>query len=204
MDNWDLTYSPQGPALDSFMETVSEVLNLTHRGFPTRQALEDYLSMQPHYPFACVQFSDSQANATELPHNFDYDLRFPSMRRMGSGNWNTDRISRSISPSILWGALDPMAYSPYFTEGFLAVQNVISMTFIKETRINSSQEIPEIRIQRQPFPADRMDFAVNLMGDLLSAVLIISFLPSCMNMTKVRGLDLNPDPLKFILLFSPS
>lgn len=145
----------------------------------------DYLSGQLEYPFAVVQFDDSVGGNASLPAHLEYDLRFPSMRRRGTGNWNTDRIRRSISPSVLWGPQDPQAYSPYFTEGFLAIQHVISMTFIDLHKMDPALQLPEILIQRQPFPASRMDFAVNLMGDLLSAVLIISFLPSCMNMTKV-------------------
>lgn len=172
------------------MESVSETLNLTLRGFSSRSALTDYLSAQAEYPFVAVQFDDSVGgeNST-LPAHLSYDIRFPSMRRLGTGNWNTDRIRRSISPSVLWGPADPMAYSPYFSEGFLAIQHVISMQFIRENQADESLQIPEIVVQRQPFPASRMDFAVNLMGDLLSAVLIISFLPSCMNMTKVRIRD---------------
>lgn len=171
------------------MDVVAENLNLTLRGFPSRSALSDYLSTQAHYPFVVVQFDDSLTGNTSLPDHLQYDIRFPSMRRLGSGNWNTDRIRRSISPSVLWGPQDPQAYSPYFTEGFLAVQNVISMTFIQLNMRETVSDLPEFFIQRQPFPASRMDFAVNLMGDLLSAVLIISFLPSCMNMTKMLATE---------------
>lgn len=170
------------------METVAETLNLTRRGFPSRSALKDYLSGQLQYPLAVVQFNDSLSGNSPMPGNLSYDLRFPSMRRQGTGNWNTDRIRRSISPSVLWGPEDPHAYSPYFTEGFLAIQHVIAMTFIRQQKRSDAYHLPDVFIQRQPFPASRMDFAVNLMGDLLSAVLIISFLPSCMNMTKVSGL----------------
>lgn len=185
VDNWELSYSPAGNDISEFMESVALTLNLTLRGFPSRSALMDYLSGQREYPFAVVQFDDSVGGNASLPAHLEYDLRFPSMRRRGTGNWNTDRIRRSISPSVLWGPEDPQAYSPYFTEGFLAIQHVLSMTFIDLHKMDPALELPEIRIQRQPFPASRMDFAVNLMGDLLSAVLIISFLPSCMNMTKV-------------------
>lgn len=183
VDNWELAYSPMGPAVTPFMESVSKTLNLTARGFQSRSDLEIHLKLS-EYPFACVQFDDSLALNASLPAHLSYDIRFPSMRRWGNGNWNTDRVNRHISASVLWGAMSPDAFSPYISEGFLAIQNVISMEFIREKSQNR-EPIPQVAIQRQPFPADRMDFAVNLMGDLLSAVLIISFLPSCMNMTKV-------------------
>lgn len=175
--------------MNEFMESVAERLNMTALGFANKAALTDYLAQLQDYPFAAVEFDDSLAGNASLPKHLSYDLRFPSLRRVGTGNWNTDRIRRSISPSVLWGPVDPRAYSPYFTEGFLAIQYEIAMEFIDKSRSNVEAVIPEILIQRQPFPKSRMDFAVNLMGDLLSAVLIISFLPSCMNMTKMLAVE---------------
>lgn len=170
------------------MVSVANQLNLTLMGFTSESALDEYLSGSKEYPFAVVQFEDSLAGNASLPEHLNYDLRFPSMRRLFSGNWNTDRIRRGISPSVLWAPEDPQAYSPYFYEGFLAIQHVISMSFIR-TKGNVPSDFPEVLIQRQPYPASRMDFAVNLMSDLLSAVLIISFLPSCMNMTKMLAVE---------------
>lgn len=183
--NWDLWYSPSSAQLDLFMANITAELELDVAiSFATEDELIAQLEDSEEYPFACVVFDDDLRNTSSLPDHLIYDIRFPSKRRWGNGNWNTDRTFRTISPSVVRAPLWPNGNSPYIMEGFNAIQHVISMHFIEMKR-SGVQTVPQVWLRRQPFPETKMDYAVNLMGNLLSAVLIIAFLPMSMNMTKV-------------------
>ncbi|XP_062542045.1 phospholipid-transporting ATPase ABCA3-like [Armigeres subalbatus] len=180
---YQLAYSPQNAILDRIMADAAAFLNITAIGFPNAQAMESTLM---GLNLLCgVEFDNSLANATILPEKLTFALRFPGELRFGSGllaDWQTSLLmvpftSHLREPSSVDGG------SPsYFSEYFLSVQTAVSKAIIRER--NPSVDIPPVFVQRFPYPPYHDDPLLQALELLLSTVIVLSFLYTCIVMVK--------------------
>jgi ATP-binding cassette subfamily A (ABC1) protein 3 len=75
--------------------------------------------------------------------------------------------------------------APYLSEGFLEVQNAIERSFISLTS-KEEQEIPELIMQRYPYPAFLQDPVLLALEAFLPLLMLLSYLFVTINNIKVE------------------
>lgn len=123
---------------------------------------------------------------------FEYTLRFPSeLRTAKAAIWNTWLTKRLFLSSLISGPRnydDDDGGTPpgYLREGFLPIQNAISMSYIR-SKAKVKEELPEIVLQRYPYPAGLIDPFINAISTMFSFLLLLSFIYPCTCITKVSN-----------------
>lgn len=124
---------------------------------------------------------------TALPKNLEYSLRFPGeMRTNKSHLWNTESLFPESATIQLTNPDDKDGGHPadYYREGFLTLQNAIFKAILEKISVKSSP-IPDIFLQRFPYPTYRVNFFIALMEKLLPFILTCCFLCIFSNTVKV-------------------
>lgn len=178
---------------------------------PSSDKLAPYLRQKNAY--VGIEFPDDYANATELPDNLTYSIRYPGeLRRTGKSlnplffNWRTDFLFPLFQPG---GARNHQndhdgAPSGYYLEGFLFIQQFIFKAFMQtKNDLNVSlSEIPKISVrvsfkfflksfrlflyfpQRFPYPPFVLDILLQGLQALISLFILLSFVYPCINIIK--------------------
>lgn len=134
-------------------------------------------------------------NITELPKDLRYVLRFPSeLRSLPQGfqeplffNWRTNLLFPLLSFGGPRGKDDDDGSLPWYNrEGFLPIQNAIARAFVK---VKKGEELPEIRMQRFPYPAYVHDILLQGLESLVSLMILSSFLYPCINTVRFIAIE---------------
>uniref|UniRef100_A0A182WCA7 ABC transporter domain-containing protein n=1 Tax=Anopheles minimus TaxID=112268 RepID=A0A182WCA7_9DIPT len=186
--SFSVAYSPQNEALEDLLKNAIEDEILTFRRvtlIPLVNARElESLLMQNNY-IGGIEFPDSYANRTDLPQKLRFAVRLPGELRFTGwtfGNWRTNFM---VVPFVqgLRNANQSDGGSPnYFREGFLTLQAAISRTFIR--RQNADYPLPDVSLQRFPYPPYYEDLVLVNMERLLPMIILISFFYTCINTVK--------------------
>lgn len=138
---------------------------------------------------------ETTQNTKLIPRHLDFTLRFPYELRNGGlrfvafVNWFTDLIFPQFQESLPRNERSDDGGLPpgYYKEGFLTIQNVLSREFLKRIQSESDENvtIPEIYMQRFPYPAYKSDRLLLGLEFLFPVIIINSFLYVCINTVKV-------------------
>ncbi|XP_039428799.1 phospholipid-transporting ATPase ABCA3-like [Culex pipiens pallens] len=180
----EVAFSPQNPLLERIVGRAAESLNVTYRGMPNARSLES--SLMDNDTLVGVEFDDSLASAATLPEKLTFALRFPGELRTSFSNvfpnWETRLLMVPFSPQLRFPYTDAGGYPEYYNEDFLNVQTAISKSIIVE--FNANVELPEVYINRYPYPPYYDDPILQAMEQLLSLIILLSFFYPCVVMVK--------------------
>ncbi|XP_032594289.1 phospholipid-transporting ATPase ABCA3 isoform X2 [Drosophila grimshawi] len=185
MPVYELYYTPKTDVLDKLMGDAASSLNMTWIGVDTAADLENDVATKRG--FAGVIFDQSMAGNV-LSDSLKYTLRFPSELRTTSFNigltWLTMRLFPMIDLTGPRNLEDGDGGIPvgYLREGFLPVQNAISMAYIRQK--SNMDVIPEVVMQRYPYPAFTFDPLLQGLSSLMSLIILLSFIYPCTYITK--------------------
>ncbi|XP_037937486.1 ATP-binding cassette sub-family A member 3-like [Teleopsis dalmanni] len=183
----ELHYSPENPILEKIIQLTTETLNIsTYKGHQNAAALENYLTKANY--FAGIQFEDSLSQITEYPKQISFAIRFPSELRTISLSidftWLTNSLFMPIDLSGPRGVDDADGGVPvgYIREGFLPLQNALSLAYIKLA--SGAESLPEIIMQRFPYPDYIYDPLLQGITTLIPTIVLLCFIYSAINTTK--------------------
>uniref|UniRef100_A0A336MK43 CSON001010 protein n=1 Tax=Culicoides sonorensis TaxID=179676 RepID=A0A336MK43_CULSO len=199
--NWTIFYSPQNPVLEDFVkgaiDRIKTTQNIAVEGKKNSSDLN--FSLLTSKPITGIEFNDILTNITRIPRNLDFTLRFPYELRNDRSNfvalfnWFTDLIFPQFQENLPRnektddGGLPP----GYAREGFLTMQNVISREFIERIQMEGDENftVPEIFVQRFPYPAYKSDKLLLGLEFLFPVIIINSFLYVCINTVKLLTVE---------------
>ncbi|XP_063704504.1 phospholipid-transporting ATPase ABCA3-like [Culicoides brevitarsis] len=195
--DWAIAYSPTNNVLQKL---ISDAILTMNTSIPIRvDSNATANDLQRHLTtnnvFVGVEFPEDYATITALPKDFEFTLRFPyELRTTDSGafvelsNWFTDLLFPAFqldgprNRDRNDGGLPP----GYFREGFIPVQAAISRAYTEAMRGDGTQqdEIPDIYMQRYPYPAYLNDPLLFGLQAFIPLIIMISFLYSAINIVK--------------------
>lgn len=146
-----------------------------------------------HFVLARIQDTKSIPQHLDFTLRFPYELRNDMSRFVALFNWFTDLIFPQFQEALPRnekaddGGLPP----GYYKEGFLTLQSALSREFINRRNVESDKNItvPEIYIQRFPYPPYKSDKLLLGLEFLFPVIIINSFLYVCINTVKVCPCD---------------
>lgn len=185
---YKLGYSPKNSILEGIVQEAATSLQL--EGITSyNDASEMQTALQLNKYIAGVQFDDKWQNITDYPVDFSFALRFPSELRTVSSNlpltWLTSKLFMPIDltgPRNA-GSQDGGVPVGYLREAFLPIQNAITMAYMKFT--TSNNDLPEVYMQRYPYPEYIYDPLLEGLGTIMSLIILLSFIYPCTNIVKV-------------------
>lgn len=83
--------------------------------------------------------------------------------------------------------INGLEVDPYLNHCFLTIQNDIDRKFIEKSK-KSSQKIPEVVLQRFPYPSVSDDEFMNKFKTYFSLLFVLCMILSCKNIIKVSHL----------------
>lgn len=192
--NFTIAYSPANPIFNELVTKAATQLQLNVTSLPNSLELETVVMAND---LICgIVFDDSLKDITKLPNDLTYSIRFPSELRAFpleleqfaafQGNWRTEVLFDQFlgnSPRNL-KQNDGGTPAGYTREGFLQIQNAIERSFIMLTS-GANVDIPEVSIQRYPYPAFTLDPVLAAIEIFLPILMILSFLFVSINTIKV-------------------
>ncbi|GJQ88074.1 hypothetical protein Trydic_g13087 [Trypoxylus dichotomus] len=189
-----IAYSPCNQALQGIMINVAEKSNLSVECYKDSEELEIKLWNNMNETLAAVVFSDALLTQNDLDPNLTVTIRFPSELRNSTSPmleaWNTHltfpqfQLSGPREPEENEGA------SPnYFNEGFLTLQYYVSTEIIKYYANENFIELPQVLMQRFPYPSWLNDPLQTALESLISLLFMIAFSSVCINTVKVITLE---------------
>ncbi|XP_064556074.1 phospholipid-transporting ATPase ABCA3 isoform X2 [Drosophila montana] len=192
MPAFTLVYSPRNDALQDLVQDAATSLGMTISGADNAQDLENQVLGKN--AFAGVLFNASMANIKVLPEKFEYTLRFPSELRTATATlWKTWLTKRLFLSSMIAGPRnyedDDGGIPPgYLREGFLPIQNAITMAYIRKMA-KGTEQLPEVVMQRYPYPAGVIDPFINSVSAMFAFLMLLSFIYPCTCITKYVAME---------------
>ncbi|XP_037025654.1 ATP-binding cassette sub-family A member 3-like isoform X1 [Bradysia coprophila] len=195
--NWRIVYTPNVPILDELLRGASNVLQLqTAVGVNSSKELSKTLVQQNL--FVGLEFHNPEllSSPATLPKQLEYSIRFPSELRTSVYdnpilyNWRTNLLFPRFQ---ILGPRNPNDTddgipSGYIREGFLAVQNAIASQFLF-LKSNGTNKMPEIMMQRYPYPEYIEDILLTGLETLVSLIIMISLVYSCTTTVKFIAIE---------------
>ncbi|XP_067637687.1 phospholipid-transporting ATPase ABCA3 isoform X2 [Eurosta solidaginis] len=182
-----LAYSPPNSFLEAIVTEATESLNLQgFESFPNASALERAFTTDNFV--AGIQFDDSWASITDYPRKFAFTLRFPSELRTSTRSlgwsWLTSKLFPLIDMPGPRNAEEDDGGLPvgYLREGFLPVQQAVSMAYLKLA--GNKESLPYVDMQRFPYPEYISDPLIEALETILSLIVVLSFIYPCTTITK--------------------
>uniref|UniRef100_W4VRK6 Putative lipid exporter abca1 n=1 Tax=Corethrella appendiculata TaxID=1370023 RepID=W4VRK6_9DIPT len=188
----ELAYSPSNDILDKIIKQAAKNLDssITYKAFNDSTTLESYLVT--HNMIAGIEFDDSYFDMMELPKNIPFALRFPGELRSAAQStfvatfttWVTNQMFEDFQLPGPSNPESPEGGLPanYYKEGFMAVQSAVSHAMI--TTKDSTVQMPEILLQRYPYPPYYDDIFLVALENVLPLLLMVAFVFSCTNTVK--------------------
>ncbi|EDW27108.1 GL16575 [Drosophila persimilis] len=187
-----LYYSPYNPVLDKLVNETCRVLQLEsyHSSVDAATLQSDLVAERA---FAGIQFNDDWSSINgSLPDDFSFALRFPSELRTATiaiaNTWLTMRLFPSIDLTGPRNEPEEDGGIPvgYLREGFLPLQHVLSMSYLRQKaeELSLNVTLPEVWMQRYPFPAYIFDLLLEGMSSIMSLIILLSFIYPCTYITK--------------------
>ncbi|KAL7744177.1 hypothetical protein ACLKA6_009151 [Drosophila palustris] len=182
---YTLFYSPYNEVLDNVVSEAAKSLGLNYSGFEDAAALET--GVIASNAFAGVEFDQSWSGLKELPEKFKYTLRFPGELRSATGiffNWLTMRLFPVLDTIGPRNDDNDDGGTPvgYLAEGFLPIQHALSMSYIRQK--SGQDELPEVVMQRYPYPKYIFDPLLEAMGAMVSLIIMLSFIYPATTITR--------------------
>ncbi|XP_037723613.1 ATP-binding cassette sub-family A member 3 isoform X1 [Drosophila subpulchrella] len=183
-------YSPVNPVLKKLVDEAWQSLGMKDV-CESQNATQLQVDTVSQSAFAGIQFDDAWANLTEsddLPDDFHFALRFPSELRTATmavaNTWLTMRLFPTIDLTGPRNEPDQDGGIPpgYLREGFLPLQHSLSMAYIRQK--SGEQSLPEVKMQRYPYPAYIYDPLLEGMSSIMSLIILLSFIYPCTYITK--------------------
>ncbi|KAH8345395.1 hypothetical protein KR084_010845 [Drosophila pseudotakahashii] len=183
-------YSPVNPVLQKLVDEAWQGLGMKDV-YGSENAAQLEVDTVGQSAFAGIQFDDAWANLTEsdpLPDDFHFALRFPSELRTATmaiaNTWLTMRLFPTIDLTGPRNEADQDGGIPpgYLREGFLPLQHSLSMAYLRQK--SGEQNLPEIMMQRYPYPAYIFDPLLEGMSSIMSLIILLSFIYPCTYITK--------------------
>lgn len=193
---WTLAYTGTDPSISAqIMADVRTSMNITDSMLYFNNPLDmyTYLDTVEVRPLAGISFQDIRPNGTKASRTFRIMLTFPAELRIQPSfgevlNWQTDLlypIFRQSGPRNMM-SFDGGAPPGYYQEQFIALQNALSLAFIRLQRGNNfTDELPTLFIQRFPNPTGRIDKLVEALKMIVPLVFFLSFMYPCITIVKV-------------------
>ncbi|KAH8326811.1 hypothetical protein KR059_012458 [Drosophila kikkawai] len=185
-------YSPTNPVLEKLVTEAWTSLQMSENTiYASTNAAQLQTDVVGKNAFAGIQFDDAWANVTniaQLPQDFHFALRFPSELRTATiaiaNTWLTMRLFPTIDLTGPRNEKDEDGGIPpgYLREGFLPLQHQLSMAYIRQR--SGEQELPEVVMQRYPYPAYIYDPLLEGMSSIMSLIILLSFIYPCTYITK--------------------
>jgi len=192
LPEYALFYSPQNEILDRVVGEAAKSLGLKHSGFLDAEAMES--GVVASNAFAGIEFDQSWSDLSKLPEKFKYTLRFPSELRTAMNiaftqTWLTMRLF-PFGMNVAMGPRnvehnDGGIPSGYIREGFVPIQNALSMSYIRQK--SAAEEFPEIIMQRYPYAAYLLDPLLTGMGAIVPFIVMLSLIYPCTCITRVSA-----------------
>ncbi|XP_017106501.2 phospholipid-transporting ATPase ABCA3 isoform X1 [Drosophila bipectinata] len=181
-------YSPTSPALDRLVsEALSNLDPAMQEPCSSANAMQLEADVISKSAFAGIQFDDSWSGYDTLPDDFRFSLRFPSELRTATiaiaNTWLTMRLFPTIDLTGPRNEGDDDGGIPvgYLREGFLPLQHQLTMAFLRN---KTNGELPDIYMQRYPYPSYIFDPLLEGMSSIMSLIILLSFIYPCTYITK--------------------
>lgn len=166
------------------MLDVKSIMNLTSiHGFHSSSELHGYLLQHEQFmPLAGVMFDNpievnlpNETNNLRCKLQFPAELRFP-IKPLDTG-WRLNLLYPEFPSTVPRRPRSATGGPPsYYDEQFIALQSAISIAFIKLQK-NESIVLPEIQLQRFPYPATNIDSFFNYGDTAITLVFMFILLP---------------------------
>ena len=175
-------------------ETINRLHLKTHKAFNNSHQLLNHLTRYDvmKSTLTGIQFNDELFGDRNLSQNIEILIRFPGEARSKQtvrdeliiSNWRTNLLYPLYQTSGPRNRdVNDGGYSPgYNQEGFLAVQDSLFRSIINY--LSNSSEIPQIRMQRFPYPAYVDDVLLPALKTFISMIILLSFSFTCINNVK--------------------
>ncbi|KAH8273382.1 hypothetical protein KR018_002047 [Drosophila ironensis] len=181
-------YSPKNDVLKKLVEEAWTGMQMNWTNCASENAIQLEADVVRLNAFAGIQFDDSLSNIDKLPDDLKFALRFPSELRtaqMTIGNtWLTLRLFPIMGMAGPRNEADDDGGIPvgYLREGFLPLQHMLSMTYLKQK--SGQTDLPAMVMQRYPYPAYIQDVLLMGMTSLMSLILLLAFIYPCTCITR--------------------
>ncbi|KAK4876910.1 hypothetical protein RN001_009416 [Aquatica leii] len=187
-----IAYSPRNPILEQIMNNA--ILGIYKKSktklklIPCNDsaALEQYLMNELNMimTVAGVQFSDSLINRTSLDLKTEVTFRFPAELRNGKGNWMTMLLYPIYQVPGPRSWMENAGGPPnYYTEGFLIMQQEISLSIINYFK--PFQSNVSLYMQRFPYPKWIEDNLLTALQNVVGLIFMLSFVYTCISTVKI-------------------
>lgn len=182
-----LAYYPTSPPVRKVMNRVASItgLKVVHnsifhkKNWSSAEELADEASQHEKY-YAVVDFKISK-DATELPKQIKYSLRFSHTISGSRKSWRTENTYpnfQAVGPRVDEDGQCCKGYSSHF----VLVQYAVDMAIIQE-QANLSQQIP-LKLQQFPYPKYTENFFIATVEGLLPLLMTLAFMYSAMSVIK--------------------
>ncbi|KAJ6632964.1 Phospholipid-transporting ATPase ABCA3, partial [Pseudolycoriella hygida] len=190
--NWTILYTPQNAQLLELVNGASEQLGLDPaEAAASPEELARRLVNDRHLVGLNFHIDDM----VDIPAHLEYSVRLPSELRTGQfnpaiNNWRTDLLFPRFEILGPRNRLSDNGGIPpgYFQEGFLAIQNAIANQFL-QMKSNMAESMPEIHIQRYPYPPYIRDVLLTGLETLVSLIILLSFVFPFTNTVKFIAIE---------------
>lgn len=182
---WKLVYSPKNLIFEKLLNQAIKSLDIN--GIVGVKNAEDVEKIVQEKDFLAGVLFDHSDKIRKLPKELSYTLRFPSESRIeftSFSNWQTDLLFEQFAGG---GPRGNDVNNPdegdapfYFADGFLSIQDAIARSFIEIKCIesgckNNGSPIPNVRMQRYPYPPYIKDVLLQGLDNVLAIFIMLSF-----------------------------
>ncbi|XP_037903715.1 ATP-binding cassette sub-family A member 3-like isoform X5 [Hermetia illucens] len=185
-----LAYAPQSIQNDKIMVDAAATLGMQIKGFENDKAMETFMAV--NHIFCGIRFN---TNANQTSKKFDFTLRpqpnFPNIEADSKVGWNTASLFREKTlPGPIDGEMLPQVGGrfSYLTFGLTSIQYAISNSYIKltakEVGTKTDAILPDIKMQRFPYPPYVSDATLVILNILLALIFLLCFVYPVSQTTK--------------------
>lgn len=186
---FELAYSPNtSQVYNDIIVSATVTLNLKYQGYSDAEELEEALIV--HDYLAGVQFDHDLDDDIAYPRKLTFALRFPSELRTAppenAWTWFTMKLfpNQYANGPRNPGQRDGGIPVGYIREGFVQVQHAISMAYLKIA--SGKDKLPRVTLKRYPYPNYIHDPLVIALSQIMSLIVLLSFIYPCTFLTKVN------------------
>ncbi|XP_017079298.2 phospholipid-transporting ATPase ABCA1-like isoform X2 [Drosophila eugracilis] len=175
-------YSPKNDLLDKLVLEAMKNLPF-EKYYASKNAAQLEGDVINKNAFAGIQFDDSWSNLTDhIPDDFHFTLRFPSKLRLAYELEQNTWLTSQLFPTFNLRGQQNHKTPGYYREGFLALQQEISMAYIRQKSLRNS--LPDVTIQHYPYPEYKKDDIFAACTFIAPFFIIMCFFYSFINIIK--------------------
>ncbi|XP_070068185.1 phospholipid-transporting ATPase ABCA3-like [Drosophila takahashii] len=187
--NFTVCYSPSNAILDKLVNNALQNWKQEFQDFDigkyyaSKNAAQLELDIVQKRALAGIQFDDTWANLTDqIPDHFHFALRFPAKLRVKEAFKKNTWETKILFPSFGIRGQQNHDYPGYLRDGFLALQQELSLAYIRQK--SGSSNLPKVNVQHYPYPAYKKDDFLNYLTTLLPLFIVLSFMYPSLCITK--------------------